>query len=128
MRNTARRVAQWLARWLVGGVVLSALCAGSMAEVSLLESQPAEGDVVRTTLLFVSLRFSRTVRVKSVVLRDEAGVAYELERQDGMVIVNEITLAPPDLPDGPYALDWTVVTLQGDATSGSFIFVVRTSD
>ena len=106
MTLPVRRVTQCLAGRLAVGVLLSVLVAGSVAEVSLLESQPADGEVLRTTPLFVSLRFSRTVRVKSVVLRDEAGVAYDLERQVWMIIVNEITLAPSDLPDGPYALDW----------------------
>ena len=94
----------------------------------MLESLPSDGAELSAPPLFISMRFSRTVRVKLIELRDEAGVAYDLERLEGMSIVNEVTLAPPDLPDGPYALDWTVLTLQGDATSGSFTFVVRRAE
>ncbi|MBD8061467.1 copper resistance CopC/CopD family protein [Oceanitalea stevensii] len=109
----------------VAGVLLTlASAAPATGHATLLGTAPADGDVLTTPPAVVTLTFNEPVQADDdgVRLLDAAGdpLPAPVRAVDDTV---ELTV-PPDLPEGSYIVDWSVVSTDGHPVGGAFTFSV----
>ena len=118
-----RRTAVLLAAALLG---LGSAAAPAWAHEALVASEPAAGAVLIAAPPYLRLTFSGDVvdAAPSVVLRDGAGgdVPAGQPRVDGPTVLLPIE---QQLSNGGYAVEWRIVSSDGDPVSGSFAFTVE---
>ncbi|WP_129660444.1 copper resistance protein CopC [Rothia uropygialis] len=106
-----------------GGVLaLSTSTSPAAAHAALLETSPAENQVVKTAPATGELRFDEPVELIDGAIRlfPSSGDPQVLEAQtrDHSVIVD----LPRDLPDGTYSLNYRVVSADGHPVGGAVTF------
>lgn len=121
------RLASLLA--LVGAMSLAlllALPAPAQAHDTLLESDPADGDVLETSPEEITLSFSADVLDVSPLVRisdaDGETVAEITPTVDGTVATATL---PEPLPAGDYEVAWRVVSSDGHPIEGTFALTVE---
>jgi copper transport protein len=92
------------------------------AHASLIESLPADGQVVAQTPALVRLRFNEPVSPLVIRLIGKAGeIAHGGVRTTNQTV--EVDL-PPGLPEGAYAVSYRIVSADGHPVGGSIVFSV----
>jgi copper transport protein len=105
-------------------VLVAALAPGAAwSHAALLESDPADGQVLPSAPGMVHLRFNEPVRPLVVTLFDAAGGTHRdlaVERHDEMVMVR----MPSALGVGSHVLSYRVISTDGHPVAGSLTFSV----
>lgn len=98
-------------------------------EVELLESTPANGDLLAASPPQVVARFSEELisGESSMTVLNAQGV--QVDNGDGGVDLNDpdhasMIVTLPPLPDGVYTVEWHATLLDGDATDDAFAFTI----
>lgn len=104
--------------------VLSILWSGAAhAHAGLLESSPADSEVLAQAPDRVLLRFNEPVQVTSLRLVDPAGGAVQLRPETGGP-PDRVTAALPELGSGTHVLSWRLASADGHPLGGSLVFSV----
>ena len=124
-RSAAIRTIRYVLAALAVVVLAAAGPAGRVvAHAELLETIPADGQVVETPPVEVVLRFSEQVSLtggSAAVLDDEADVVSGEAR----VVDESIVIAlPPGLDDGTYTVTWQVISADSHRIAGASVFHV----
>jgi LPXTG-motif cell wall-anchored protein len=97
--------------------------------VELLESIPANGDLLAESPPTVMARFSEELvsSESSMIVVNAQGV--QVDNGDGGVDLNDpehaaMIVSLPPLPDGVYTVEWHATLLDGDVTDDAFAFTV----
>lgn len=103
--------------------LLVAFCASALAHAYLIESAPADGDLLKQSPAAVELAFNEPVEVVSAARVDPAG---SVERLDGGAEKRaRVRLElPPDLTPGSHLVSWRVISQDGHTVAGSLVFSV----
>jgi LPXTG-motif cell wall-anchored protein len=110
-------------------LLTSAVTAVFAHEVELLESTPANGDLLVESPPEVIARFSEELisGESSMIVVNAQGV--QVDNGDGGVDLNDpdhasMIVSLPSLPDGVYTVQWHAALLDGDATDDAFAFTI----
>lgn len=87
-------------------------------------TEPANGAVLETSPLAISMRFDMPMRVTLISLTDQDGAAHDVLRSDNMQPVTEFSAEPPALPAGLYKVEWRGLATDGHPMQGTFSFEV----
>lgn len=119
MRKLMPALALLLALFGVGG-----FAAPASAHASLVETDPAEGEVVATAPDQVTFTFSEAVSLvpKGIAVFDAAGEAVEVE--DTAARDETVTVELPELAEGTFVVTWRIVSADGHPVAGSLTFHV----
>ena len=109
-------------------LALLALLAPSAATAhdQLIESFPADGDVITEMPLQLSLEFSDQIipMMPAVLIQD---AARNTVHEAAPALNGRVATSPfPELPDGAYNLNWSVVSADGHRIEGSIPFEMAT--
>jgi copper transport protein len=113
-------------RWPVAilAAVLSILWSGAAhAHAGLLESSPADSQVLARAPDRILLRFNEPVQVTSLRLVDPAGGAVQLRPETGGQ-PDRVTAALPELGSGTHVLSWRLASADGHPLGGSVVFSI----
>lgn len=120
-----------LSRW-AGAILLAALLVGTWsgsarAHAVLLESAPADGQVLPAAPDRVTLRFNEPVQVTALRLIDPSGRAVPLPPEAGGP-PDRAAAALPALGRGSHVLSWRLASADGHPLGGSLVFSVGAAD
>lgn len=114
---------QRLATLLFAMSLLLAACAGALAHAYLVESSPADGDLLKEGPQLVEVVFNEAVEVASASLMAPGGQVSRLNVEKGKRARVRIAM-PPDLSEGSHLLSYRVVSDDGHVVSGSLVFSI----
>lgn len=121
MRRGVRRLVAAAA--LGGGLVLLVATPAS-AHASLLESNPASGEVLQTSPKQVTFSFSEPVSRSLGAIRVYNSDSTRVDVGDVKARNNVVELPLPELDDGSYAVTWRVTSEDSHSISGAFTFQI----
>lgn len=110
-----------LASFLIGALLLTASCVGAMAHAYLIESRPADGDLLAQAPERIELAFNEPVILNAATLVDPAGEIKTLSARVESGARVEIAL-PADLSQGSHFLSYRVTSQDGHVVSGGLVF------
>lgn len=103
--------------------LLAAFCASALAHAYLVESSPADGDLLKQAPSAVELAFNEPIEVISAARVDPSGSVERLEAGVEKRARVRLTL-PPDLGQGSHLVSWRVISQDGHTVVGSLVFSV----
>jgi len=123
------RVHQWWAAVTAALVALALVLLGASpaaAHAELVETDPAEGAVVRTAPETVTLTFNETVRLtaQEVAVFDATGEQVDSSASASGPEVSVSLPGAADLDHGTYVVSWNVLSSDGHPISGALTFSV----
>jgi copper transport protein len=96
---------------------------GALAHAYLVESRPADGDLLKSAPATIELLFNESVEVTSLSHVDPAGAVARLEAPSGRAARVSIP-APQGMGEGSHLVSWRVVSEDGHTVSGSLVFSI----
>ncbi|MFN3890622.1 MAG: copper resistance CopC/CopD family protein [Beijerinckiaceae bacterium] len=108
---------------LLAAVVFAFSCAGALAHAYLVESRPADGDLLREAPRFVELLFNEPVEITTASHVDPGGEVSRLPVAPGKASRVEIAL-PAGIAEGSHLVSYRVVSEDGHTVGGSVVFSV----
>ncbi len=116
-------------RRLVATVVLGAaavllVATPASAHASLLESNPAPGEILQTSPKTITLSFTEPVSTSLGALRVFNSESKRVDAGDVEIRNNVVELALPKLDDGSYAVTWRVTSEDAHPVTGAFAFQI----
>ena len=114
-----------LSAFAVAALLFSASTA--LPHSALLRAEPKVGSTVNSPPEQVQLWFSEPVEpaFSTAVVSNAAGAVVGSNAKVAADDRRRLELALPALPAGVYRVDWSIVSIDGHKTSGSFIFTVK---
>lgn len=104
-------------------MALALSCAGALAHAYLVESRPADGDLLREAPAAVELAFNESVEVTTASHVDPSGGVNLLAPPADRAARVKIAM-PPGLSQGSHLVSYRVVSEDGHVVSGSIVFSV----
>lgn len=114
---------RWLASLIFAVSLLAFSSAGAFAHAYLVESSPADGDLLKQAPQVVEVLFNEPVEIITASLVGPSGDVSRLNVADGKRARVRIAI-PPGLSEGSHLVSYRVVSEDGHVVSGSVVFSV----
>ena len=101
----------------LGWAGLGSLEAGKHCSCQQCSSEKAPAELV--------LNFDKPMRITKLVLTDQSGKDYEVQRTDQMKHVLKLVAQLDPVPNGEYKVDWRGLSEDGHPMKGTFSFTVK---
>ena len=86
---------------------------------------PANNAVLKEAPAELVLNFDKPMRITKLVLADQSGKDYEVQRTDQMKHVLKLVAQLDPVPNGEYKVDWRGLSEDGHPMKGTFSFTVK---
>ncbi|MDP2358852.1 MAG: copper resistance protein CopC [Beijerinckiaceae bacterium] len=114
---------RWLASLVFAFSLLALSSAGALAHAYLVESSPADGDLVKQAPQALEVLFNEPVELVTASLVGPSGEVSRLTVEGGKHARVRIAM-PPDLSEGSHLVSYRVVSDDGHVVSGSVVFSI----
>jgi copper transport protein len=115
----------------LSAVWLLLLCGPALAHARLVETYPADGDILAEPPEQVQLLFSEPIEAEFDPIKVKDQVDNRVDEDDARIAPNNRRLLVvdllEDLPEGAYVAEWRVTSADGHPVSGVYGFTVNTS-
>ena len=114
---------RWLASLVFAVAMLELSSAGAFAHAYLVESSPADGDLVKQAPHALEVLFNEPVEIVTASLVGPSGEVNRLNVESGKQARVRIAM-PPGLSEGSHLVSYRVVSDDGHVVSGSVVFSI----
>ncbi len=117
---------KWLSLRLLVSSILVLFWAGlGWAHSKQEKTVPANNAVLKKAPAELVLNFDKPMRITKLVLTDQSGKDYEVQRTDQMKHVLKLVAQLDPVPNGEYKVDWRGLSEDGHPMKGTFSFTVK---